>query len=63
MKGVILVHQLAVLLFRCRSDSSDKTNQMRQKSSGLWQGVQGSSYKGEQGFLYLRFRVRRAFRC
>ena len=53
----------AVLLCRCRSDSSGKTNQMLQKYSGLLQDVQDSSYKGEQGFLYLRVRVRRAFRC
>ena len=53
----------AVLLGRCRSDSSGKTNQMLQKYSGLWQDVQGFFYKGEQGFPYLRVRVRRAFRC
>ena len=40
-----------------------KKNQMLQKHSGLWQDVQGSSYKGEQGFLYLRVRVRGLFRC
>ena len=53
----------AVLLCRCRSDSSGRTNQMIQKYSGLWQDVQGSSYKGEQGLLYLRIRVRGALRC
>ena len=42
---------LAVLLCRCRSDSSGKTNQMPHRYSDLWQDVQGSSYKGEQGFL------------
>ena len=61
MKGMIL----AVLLYRHRSDSSGKTNQMHQNYSGLCGSGRmfSLSYKGEQGFLYLRVRVRIVFRC
>ena len=62
MKGVIL----ALLLYRYRSDSSGKTNQMLQKYSGLCgSGRMFRVYltKVNRVFLYFRVRVRRVFRC